>query len=165
MDGIHDPGGLGEEALLKFVGGGDPVLRTHDDRGRIQIIESKLRDVGCQIAHERIAFTGVAGDDDAACFLHGFDDLFILEGDQGTGIDDLGGNAILILENISGLYGAIQCCSNGEDGDVRAAAFYVRLTQRDFVFLLGNALWVETFAHVIDPLAFQKDDRVGAVQC
>lgn len=60
MDGIHDPGGLGEEALLKFVGGGDPVLRTHDDRGRIQIIESKLRDVGCQISHERIAFTGVA---------------------------------------------------------------------------------------------------------
>ena len=45
MDGIHDPGGLGEEALLKFVGGGDPVLRTHDDRGRIQIIESKLSDV------------------------------------------------------------------------------------------------------------------------
>ena len=50
--------------------------------GRIQIIESKLRDVGCQIAHERIAFTGVAGDDDAACFLHGFDDLFILEGNR-----------------------------------------------------------------------------------
>ena len=164
MNRVHDPFRLREERIFHLVRRRDPVLCANDDRRRIQIVKRKFRDVACKVAHEAVAFAGIARDDDAPGLLDALDDGFIVERNQRTRIDDLRRNAVFLLQHVRGLGDAIERSSNRENGHVLAHALDIGFAKRDFVFRFRHAFRVEELRNVIDALALEENDRIGAVE-
>ena len=164
VDRIQDPAWLREELVVILEGRCDPVLRA-DDHGRgIEVIEGQLCDVPRDFVEEAAASAGIGGEDDLAGLLHGLDDLGVIKRYQRAEVDDLGAHAVFLLELFDGIHGAIQGGADGDDGDVVAGLNDIRFTEGDLVLAFGNAALMEALALVVNALALEEDDRIGAVQ-
>ncbi len=65
-------------------------------------------------------------------------------------VDNLGFHAVLFAQFLRGVHSPVQGGANGKDGDL--------------VELCGYAAFVELLAHVINALAFEEYNGIGAVE-
>ena len=63
----------------------------------------------------------VADDDYLARLFDRLDDLCVVERNDGAGVDDLGGDAVLLLERLSRLESTIEYRTDGQDSDITLA--------------------------------------------
>ena len=139
-------------------------LREATTTGGASLVERHFGDLTGNLAGEGAALAGVAHDDDASGLFDALDDLLVVEGHKGAGVDDLRGHAVLLLEDVGGLYRPVQHRADGEDGHVLADALDVGIADLDLILPFGHAALVEELADIVDTLALQEDDGVRAVQ-
>ncbi|MPM09883.1 hypothetical protein SDC9_56206 [bioreactor metagenome] len=70
----------------------------------------------------------------------------------------------MFLQHVGGLRRAVKRSANGENGHVLARTLHVRLAERDFVLRFRHAFRMEELGNVVDALAFEEDNRIGAVE-
>ena len=79
-------------------------------------------------------------------------------------VDNLGFHAVLFAQLLGGIHSPVQGGANGEDGDVLTLAYQVGVADGDLIALCGYAAFVELLAHVINALAFEEYNGIGAVE-
>ena len=94
---INDPLGLGEEHVIELEARSDPVSGTNNGYRAIEVIKCHFGNVGSHISHYRVSLASVTNEDDLTGLLNRLDNLLVVEGNDGTGVDDLCGNAFLPL--------------------------------------------------------------------
>ena len=65
--------------------------------GSVEVVEGKLGDGGGHRVQDRATIAGVGGEQDLAGLANRFQDFGVVEGDDGAGIDDFDGDAVLRL--------------------------------------------------------------------
>src|ERR1035437_2196026 len=89
VDRIEQPVGLREEHGFQFCGGRDPVSRTDYDRGRVQILKTKLREVGGHRVQGPTTLDCVTGEKDLAGLTDRSHKEFVIERIDGAKVNDL----------------------------------------------------------------------------
>ena len=143
---------------------GDPVAGAKHYRSGVEVVEGHLGDVGGDVIEVGAAGACVTGYDDAAGLLHGLKHLVVVERNEGARVDDLGLHSILLLQDVGGLKGAVQCGADGEERHILADSLDIRLTDRNLIIFLRHTAFVEHLALVVNPLAFKEYHRVGALE-
>ena len=133
VDSIEDPAGLREIEFFQFGAGRDAV-RCADDCGRcIEVVETEVGDVAGEVVEVRTAFASVRNEDDTSGFLDGFDNFFVVEGNEGTGVNDFSREVEFFSEAVCSIHCGIESCADGKNGDVAADTFDVGFTDGYFV--------------------------------
>ena len=74
--------------------------------GGVEFVEGELGDLGGHGLQETATLAGVGGEEDLASLFDRLDDLGVVERDEGAGVDDFGGEAVLGFEFLGGVEGA-----------------------------------------------------------
>lgn len=152
-------GGEGKLLQLLCVGGGD--LGAGDTLGGgVKVVEGVLHGEGEDLGAD--AEGGVAGLDDqqAVGLLDGVDDGLEVEGLDGAQVEDLGLDAVLLLEVLGGDQGLADAAGDGDDGQVLAGALDLGLAEGDDeVVLLRGLAHGEGLA--VQQLVLEDDGGVG----
>ena len=85
-----------------------------------------------------------------------------MEGHQRTCVNNLCGDAVLLLQNLGCLHGGIERCTHREDGDVRPCPLDVRLADLNFIALRRHR--AEFIALAVESLALEEEHRVRPIQ-
>jgi hypothetical protein len=132
---------VGEGHLLEALGvrGGD--LSTGDTDGRsVQVVEGVLGGQGDDLGGDtERGETGLDGHHGAG-LLDGVDDGLEVEGLDGAEVDDLGLNAVLLLESLSGNEGLADAAGEGDDSEVLSGALDLGLADLESVLALCIAI-------------------------
>jgi hypothetical protein len=132
---------IGEGHLLETLGvrGGD--LSTGDTDGRsVQVVEGVLGGQGDDLGGDtERGETGLDGHHGAG-LLDGVDDGLEVEGLDGAEVDDLGLNAVLLLESLSGNEGLADAAGEGDDSEVLSGALDLGLADLESVLALCIAI-------------------------
>ena len=57
--------------------------------------------------------------------------LVVVERDDGAGVNDFAGEAVVVFQGLGGFQGAVEGRADGQDGQVLALSLDVRLAERD----------------------------------
>ena len=118
VDSVDDRIGIREECLLKLVSRSDPVARTECNCRSVEVVERELLNVGSHVLHDGVSLAGIADDEDLSGLLDRLDDLGVIERNDGTCVDDLSGNSVLLLKGLCSLKRSVKNRADGEDGNV-----------------------------------------------
>ena len=164
VDGVQNPGCLGEEVMVKLIGRRDPVLCANYHWGRVQIVETELGNVLSHILQEGTTGAGVAGKHHLAGFADGFYNLRVVQWHQGVEVNDFRFQAVFFTQFLGRVHSTVQGRANSQNCQVFALADDVGVANGNLIFFRRDASFVELLAYIVDPLALKEHHRVGAVQ-
>ena len=80
-----------------FVGRNDEISCADDDGRCVQLVKSKFRDIGSDIAHDGAALVAISDDDELARLANGSEQGFIIERHEGARINNFRRKGIAFL--------------------------------------------------------------------
>ena len=151
----------GERHLLKTLGvGGGNVGAGDTLGGGIKVVEAVLHGEGKNLSADTVH--GVTGLDakQAVGLLDGLDDGLDIEGLDGTQVDNLDLNTVVLLKSIGGGEGLANTARHGDHGQILTGALDLGLAEgKDEIILLGSLGHGEALA--VHELVLEDDDGVG----
>lgn len=153
---------LGREAhLLELLGIGSGDLSTSDTLGRaVEVVKGVLHGQGENLGADTKGGEARLDRQEAARLLDRVDNGLDVEGLDGAQVNDLGLDAVVLLEVLGGNQGLADAAGEGDNGQVGAGALNLGLAKgNDKVVLLGGLGHGEGLA--VEELVLEDDDGVG----
>ena len=114
---------VGEGHLLELLGVRSGDLSTGDTDGRsVQVVEGVFGGESNDLGGDTEGGEARLNSHHGTGLLDGVDDGLEVEGLDGTEVDDLSLNAVLLLESLSGDEGLTDAAGEGDDGEILAGA-------------------------------------------
>lgn len=168
LDQTEEPGGLlldqrlgGERHLLKLLGVGGGHLGAGDTLGgSVKVVKGVLHGQGEDLGADAEGRVAGLDDQQAVRLLDGVDNCLEVDGLDGAQVEDLGLDAVLLLEVLGGDEGLAHAARDGDDGQVLAGALDLGLAEgNDEVVFLGGLAHGEGLA--VQQLVLEEDGGVG----
>lgn len=152
---------VGEGHLLQLLGVGSGHLGTGDSLGRaVKVVKGILHGQGKDLSTNTEGRVARLDDKQAVGLLDGLDNGLEIQGLDGTQVDDLGLNTVVLLQVLGGDEGLADASGHGNNGEVLAGTLNLGLSEGDDeVVLLGSLGHGEALA--VHELVLEDDDGVG----
>lgn len=158
---VLDEGLGGEGHLLELLGVGRRDLGAGDTLGgRVKVVEGVLHGECEDLGADAESRVSRLDDHQTVGLLDGLDNGLEVEGLDGAQVEDLGLDAVVLLEVLGGDEGLAHAARHGDDGQVLAGALDLGLAEGDDeVALLGGLAHGEGLA--VHELVLEDDGGVG----